>query len=257
MRIEPTSIHSTALMNHSGQTEATGGNAPNSIDEPSDFLARERAALGDDAQQFTTSEDNTATVEDGGDDDLLGGGMDAPSAPGNGDFGHFGDDVGDFESSFPAVDTQNEAVGSGGTITGSSLPYHAPPSGTYEDEGEPEVLREWREKRDMQIQHRDEVSASKKAETIKAAQQNIDEFYENYNNRKDKGIAQTRKEEEEFLKNREDTTSGGTSWERIAKLVDLSGKGAVGGASGTQKAKMRELLLSLRKDEKAPGATGV
>jgi hypothetical protein len=92
---------------------------------------------------------------------------------------------------------------------------------------------------------------------VKAAQTNIDEFYENYNNRKDKGIAQTRKEEEEFLKNREDTTSGGTSWERIAKLVDLSGKGTSGGASGTQKAKMRELLISLRKDENAPGASGV
>jgi hypothetical protein len=212
-------------MNHPGQTEATG-NAPDNFDEPSDFLARERAALGEDAQQFTTSGDNAATVEEGDDDDdLLGGGMSAPIASGN------------------------------GAITGSSIPFHTS-SSTYQDEGEPEVLREWREKRDMQIQHRDEVSASKKAETVKAAQQNIDEFYENYNNRKDKGIAQTRKEEEEFLKNREDTTSGGTTWERIAKLVDLSGKGASGGASGTQKAKMRELLISLRKDENAPGASG-
>jgi len=39
-------------------------------------------------------------------------------------------------------------------------------------------------------------------------------------------------------------------------LVDVSGKGAKGGASGSGKEKMRELLLSLRKDEKAPGATG-
>lgn len=250
------------LTPHPGQTEATGGNAPSNLDEPSDFLARERAALGEDAQQFTTSEDNAATVEDGDDDDddLLGGGMGAPSAPANnnnGDFGDFGgDDVGDFESSFPAVDTQNSAVGADGSITGSTLPFQAPAASTYQDEGEPEVLREWREKRDHQIQHRDEVSASKKAETVKAAQQNIDEFYENYNNRKDKGIAQTRREEEEFLKNREDTTNGGTSWERIAKLVDLSGKGASGGASGTQKAKMRELLIDLRKDQNAPGAGG-
>jgi hypothetical protein len=91
---------------------------------------------------------------------------------------------------------------------------------------------------------------------VKAAQEAIDEFYENYNNRKDKQIAQTRKEAEEFLKNREDTTSGGTSWERSAKLIDLSGKGSSGGAVGSGKAKMREILLSLRKDEKAPGATG-
>ena len=118
-------------------------------------------------------------------------------------------------------------------------------------------MREWRERRDMGIQHRDEVSANRKTETVKAAQQAIDDFYENYNNKRDKQVAQTRKEAEEFLKNREDTTSGGTSWERIAKLVDLSGKGPTGGAQGTGKAKFREMLVSLRKDEKAPGATGI
>lgn len=70
-------------------------------------------------------------------------------------------------------------------------------------------------------------------------------------------LAQTKRDAEEFLASREDTSSGGTSWERIAKLVDLSGKGARGGASGTGKEKFRELLVSLRKDEKAPGATGI
>lgn len=182
------------------------------------------------------------------------------SAPTNGHNNTMdGDMMGDFESSFPAVDTQNNAVAPGGTITGSTLPYH-PPTPTYgasaEDETEPAPIREWRERRALQLQHRDEISASKKAETVKAAQEAIDEFYDNYNNRKDKQIAQTRKEAEEFLAKREDTTSGGTSWERISKLVDLSGKGSAGGAAGTGKARMRELLVSLRKDEKAPGATG-
>lgn len=140
----------------------------------------------------------------------------------------------------------------GGTITGSNLPTRS----AFTTEDEPDVIREWRERRDMAIQHRDEVSSTRKAETVKQAQQAIDDFYDNYNNKKDKTIAQTRKEAEEYLKNREDTTAGGTSWERIAKLVDLSGKGAGGGAQGTGKAKFREMLVSLRKDEKAPGATG-
>ncbi|KAF7196335.1 Clathrin light chain [Pseudocercospora fuligena] len=233
-----------------GKTEATGASALDGVDEPSDFLARERAALGDDAEMFTTSADNAATVADvdEDDDDLLGGGG-GGSAPANGDM------MGDFESSFPAVDTSNEAVAPGGTITGSTAPFQAP--SYHEYEAEPDVVREWRERRDLQIQHRDEVSASKKAETVKAAQEAIDEFYENYNNKKEKQIAQTRREAEEFLKSREDTTAGGTSWERIAKLVDLSGKGTTGGAAGSGKAKMRELLISLRKDEKAPGASGV
>lgn len=117
--------------------------------------------------------------------------------------------------------------------------------------------RQWRERRDNAIQKRDEASENRKAETIKAAQQNIDEFYENYNVKKEKSLNTTRKEAEEFLASREDTAAGGTSWERIAKLVDLSGKSAKGGASGTGKERFRELLLSLRKDEKAPGASGV
>lgn len=186
--------------------------------------------------------------------------MDSAAAPPatNGTSGMDSDMMGDFETSFPAVDTQNSAVAPGGTITGSTLPYRPPQtSGQYDDlEAEPEVVRAWRENRDAQIASRDEVSEGKKAETVKAAHEAVDEFYENYNNRKDKQIAQTRKEAEEFLAKREDTTSGGTSWERIAKLVDLSGKGAGGGAPGTGKAKMREMLVGLRKDEKAPGATG-
>lgn len=107
------------------------------------------------------------------------------------------------------------------------------------------------------MQDREGKSEQKKEETIKAAQENIDDFYENYNSKKEKTIAQTRREAEEFLANREDTSSGGTSWERIAKLVDLSGKGVKGGASGTGKEKFRELLLNLRKDENAPGASGI
>lgn len=123
-------------------------------------------------------------------------------------------------------------------------------------EEEPEVIKEWREKRDAQIAKRAQQHEEQKAETIAEAQRNIDDFYENYNNKKEKNIAQTRKEAEAFLANREDTTSGGTSWERIAKLVDVSGKGNKGGAAGSGKERFRELLLSLRKDEKAPGAEG-
>ena len=109
----------------------------------------------------------------------------------------------------------------------------------------------------MALQHRAEQAETKKQETIKSAHQAVDDFYENYNSKKEKGITQTRKEAETFLASRDDTTSGGTSWERIGKLVDLSGKGAKGGAAGTGKEKFRELLTTLRKDKKAPGSGGV
>jgi hypothetical protein len=150
---------------------------------------------------------------------------------------------------------QHQNVAPGGNITGATTytSNYSAPSFSNEAEPEPEVITAWRSQRDANLSERSNISAK----TIKAAQQNIDDFYENYNSKKEKSIAATRRDAEEFLANREDTSAGGTSWERIAKLVDLSGKGAKGGASGTGKEKFRELLVSLRKDEKAPGATGV
>ncbi|KAK1237515.1 hypothetical protein MKX08_003140 [Trichoderma sp. CBMAI-0020] len=212
-------------------------------DEPSaeDFLAREKALLGDDANQFTTSDDANVLAETGG--DLLGETAVAESS---------------FESQFP--DLANPAAGlagvDGNIMTGPSVSYNSGYQTYAADEEEPEVIKQWRESRDAQIAKRSEQFAAQREETIKEAQQNIDDFYDNYNSKKEKGIAQTRKEAEEFLANREDTVSGGTSWDRIAKLVDISGKGATGGAAGSGKERFREMLMSLRKDEKAPGATG-
>lgn len=149
-----------------------------------------------------------------------------------------------------------QGVAPGGTITGPSVSYNSGYQAYTEEEEEPEVIKDWREKRDAQIAKRAEQFAQQREETVREAQQNIDDFYENYNNKKEKGIAQTRKDAEQFLASREDTTSGGTSWERVSKLVDVSGKGAKGGAAGSGKERFRELLTSLKKDEKAPGAEG-
>ena len=150
----------------------------------------------------------------------------------------------------------------GGTITGSSFLPGAPSSYPAPSFSQPpledsEPIKAWRAKRESEIARRDEISSSKKESTIKEAQQALDDFYDNYNDKKEKNLAQTRREAEQFLASRDDTTAGGTSWERIAKLVDISGKGPKGGAGGSGKERFREMLVSLRKDEKAPGATGV
>lgn len=208
-----------------------------------DFLSREKQVLGDDASLFASGNDSAA-FETGNNDDLLGSSSGGQTG---------GEQITEFESSFPEISTQNENVAPGGTLTSNSQ-YQAYAS--YEEEAEPPVITEWRERRDAALATRAEKSERKKTETIKAAQQSIDDFYENYNSKKEKMIAQTRREAEEFLASRQDTSSGGTSWERIAKLVDLSGKGAKGGASGMGKERFRELLISLKKDEKAPGAAG-
>ncbi|CAG8111042.1 unnamed protein product [Penicillium salamii] len=224
-----------------GQTEVA--EAPTATDD--DFLARERAALGEDADQFATAQDHVGETVGG--DDLLGG--DEPV-----------EEIGQFESSFPSVETQNqnERVAPGGTITGTGSPFpRTGYSNPQEPEDEGDAVREWREKRDAEVTRRAQVSAEKKEATVNKAREDIDDFYVSYNNKADKNRSHARTEAEQFLENREDTSAGGTSWERIAKLVDVSGKGSAGGASGSGKERFRELLLDLRKDQEAPGSTGI
>lgn len=207
-----------------------------------DFLSREKALLGDDADQFTSGQENIEFLADGPpellNEDLL--------------TNENNEAVINFESSFPDIDSRNQNIASGATASN----YQSSQQPQFLDENEPEPIRQWRERRDLALAERITLSEERKQGTIKIAQQNIDEFYENYNAKKEKGIAQTRLDAEEYLNNREDTSAGGTSWERIAKLVNLSGKGIEGGANGTNKARFRDLLLSLKKDEKAPGASG-
>jgi hypothetical protein len=82
-----------------GQTEVRG-------EVGGSFLDRERALLGDDADLFATSKDQRAIVEtvEDGDGDLLGGGEDYSG--GHAISGGV-DELDGFESSFPAIDTQN------------------------------------------------------------------------------------------------------------------------------------------------------
>ncbi|BFZ53131.1 Clathrin light chain [Savitreella phatthalungensis] len=193
-----------------------------------------------------------------------------------GETGDLLDQEGSFERSFPAVGGDSQG-GQFGMISAPSGPY-IPGGGSAgaeqvtksfaraslggadgEEGGEPQVIRDWREKQAIQIERRDEVSRRRKEETIAAARTAVDDFYDNYNAKRDKEIARTRKQQEEMLAQRDDTQSGGTTWERIAKLVDLKdgAKGSSGPSAahaGRDVSRMRDLLVSLRKDQNAPSA---
>ncbi|KAH9861817.1 hypothetical protein J1614_011570 [Plenodomus biglobosus] len=86
-----------------GHTEARGDTTSFDLvgdsNDADDFLSRERALLGDDADQFASENDRVATVEDG-DDDLLGGDYTDANAGSQ--------EMSGFESSFPAIDTTND-----------------------------------------------------------------------------------------------------------------------------------------------------
>jgi hypothetical protein len=117
-----------------------------------------------------------------------------------------------------------------------------------------EPLKEWKVRQELEIKRRDELSESKKRETRDKAKAAIDDFYENYNTKKDESIEQTRGEAKTFLEERDNAVAGGTSWDRIAKLIDTSEKGTK--VKGRDKSRFKEMLLSLKGDPDAPGAAG-
>ncbi|KAK9467804.1 clathrin light chain [Lipomyces arxii] len=180
-------------------------------DTEDDFIAREKAILGD---------LDAGALQQNGHSDLINGG-DA-------------DILGDEIPGVPVDDT---------------LEYIPEP-----EEEEPDVVKEWRERRELAIHRRDEQSEAKKRDTRESAKQAIDDFYDNYNDKKEKAIAKTRVEEKEFIESQESTVAGGTTWERIVKLVDISDKAAR--TNSVDKSRFRELLLSLKNDPNAPGAKG-
>lgn len=71
----------------------------------------------------------------------------------------------------------------------------------------------------------------------------------------------TRENEAAFLEAQSAALSAGTTWERITNLIGLENSQsktlAKGGAGGSDLARMKEILLKLRRQgESAPGAKG-
>lgn len=92
-----------------GHSETQGNGPINtpSVSADDDFLTRERALLGDDAAQFATASDHsasaTAVPDHEDEEDLLGGGVYGNSQTS-------GEDVKRFENSFPEVEPRNEVT---------------------------------------------------------------------------------------------------------------------------------------------------
>lgn len=148
-------------------------------------------------------------------------------------------------------------------ISNSNEPY-LPGAGAAEEDGlenetkklsleDSVAIKEWKQRQRLEIERRDEVSESKKNETREKAKRAIDDFYEDYNTKKDDIIAKTQEEEKNFLAERDENVGVGSVWDQAAKLIDTSDAGLGG---GRDKSRFKELLLSLKGDPNAPGAAG-
>ncbi|ODQ64292.1 clathrin light chain [Nadsonia fulvescens var. elongata DSM 6958] len=208
----------TASDTHNGFLEAD-------ITGADDLVSREKALLGDDANEFETLEQQQPVKQES-------------------------DEGQSFEEAFPEI---NQTQPTTQSITATSF-EPAVSSGMQGLSLESsKAIQEWKERQQLEIQRRDELSQSRKAEIMEKANKAIDDFYDNYNSKRDDLIEQTRKEEAEFLEARDDSITG-TTWDRALKLIDISDVNTKSGFR--DKTRFREILLSLKGDTEVPGAAG-
>ncbi|CAG8611419.1 9897_t:CDS:2 [Diversispora eburnea] len=221
----------------------TTSNATLNSDLATDFLAREQEVLGNDASFFSTPSDQIVEVNSipvsSVNNNVFNSVTTTESNIGLPDYSAF-------HSEFPPVEIDDNRAsttipGTNGVLSGTN----GLSSSSQTDERQEEL-----------ISKRDKESEDKKQETIAKAREAIDKFYEEYNEMKARTHEANKLDEEAFLRERDDITSG-TTWERICKHVDISNSQSKSAAKHVKDvSRFKGLLLNLKKDENAPGAGG-
>ncbi|RHZ53033.1 hypothetical protein Glove_452g20 [Diversispora epigaea] len=240
----------------------TTSNATLNSDLATDFLTREQEVLGNDASFFSTPSDqivevNSIPVSSVNNNIFNNSVTTTESNIGLPDYSAF-------HSEFPPVEIDQSSTtipGTNGVLSGTNGLLSSSQTDNYENnfqnfDEEPEVIRQWKERQGELISKRDKESEVKKQETIAKAREAIDKFYEEYNEMKARTHEANKLDEEAFLRERDDITSG-TTWERICKHVDISNSQSKSAAKHVKDvSRFKGLLLNLKKDENAPGAGG-
>ncbi|EFP78555.1 hypothetical protein PGT21_023910 [Puccinia graminis f. sp. tritici] len=248
-------------------------NVAASNDPQADFLARERALLGDEFGAPPENYQETIQVKQDDDDQFgLGDFSSAPidhhpqpAAPPPVSTTGAPDELASFQDQYPDIshdipDQTNGFDAPAPSLYANQSSAYATPAvyAQTQTEEESPFIKEWRTNQAEEIRVRDERSAAKREETIVAAEKAIDEFYHGYNTEKQKNIAKNKEEEAKFIQSRSDKLAQGTTWERIAELIELQdSRSKTCGKSAKDLARFKEILLNLKRDgQNAPGAAG-
>lgn len=115
------------------------------------------------------------------------------------------------------------------------------------------IISEWKKSREAEISKRDERESKEKNDLQNEAITYIDEFYENYNKKKQEGIEATQIAAKEFLAKRDQffQQEGTTTWDRALQLINEDDAAVVNGRDRT---KFKEILQRLKGKVNAPGA---
>jgi len=180
------------------------------------------------------------------------------------------DEINKFESEFPDIDVGQQysppAPQQYTSPSNFAVPRPQPSAFTpiltqSVEEDEPQVIKDWREKQQAEIQARDEASKARRQETITRAEGAIDEFYEEYAKKKERNIRDNKDQEAEYLAGYTASLTSGTTWQRICELIELQNSQsktlARNGAGTTDLTRFKEVLLRLKREgDAAPGAAG-
>ncbi|SCW02073.1 LAFE_0E13564g1_1 [Lachancea fermentati] len=195
-------------------------------EEETDFLKREAELLGD---EFKTDQDLDYLQEDK----------------------H--DDIKEFEDNYPELSEATTEAHATNADDGEDDFGEPQSSSGPTDAGRSEVVAQWREQRVTEIAERDEAERSAKERLQEEAVKHMDDFYDNYNSKKQQQLEATRAEAEKFLQQRDEFISqDNTVWDRVLQLINEDDADIVGERN---RSKFKEILVKLKGNEKAPGAT--
>ncbi|KAJ2451577.1 Clathrin light chain [Coemansia sp. RSA 2336] len=243
-------------------------------DDPmADFLARERAALGEDADMFQADSNGSPSQSAVSPLQSAASPLQSATSPLQ-SATEQPEAAGDVSAAMPNLATSEFA-----SPSNSSSAFSATKSPSQPQE-KSQFEQDWSNKQQEIIQERDRASESKHGEIVREAREAIDKFYEEYNERKDRAVEENRASQEIEAQ----AANRGSLWERVLKQADMVAKATTNASSSTGVAerhaspapfgaarqqspqqqqqqqqpardtsRMRELLQDLRRDPNAPG----
>ncbi|SCU97174.1 LAMI_0F09120g1_1 [Lachancea mirantina] len=193
--------------------------------EETDFLKREAELLGD---EFKTEEDSEFLQQDKD------------------------NEIEDFERTYPEVSNVQAHGEVDADANESEFDDFGEPQTATKEASRGTAVAQWQEKRATEIAEKDIAEENAKKELQEKAAKHLDDFYENYNEKKQQQLKAYREEAQELLHRRDEFFAQyNTVWDRVFELINVDDADIVGDRN---RSKFKEILLRLKGNPKAPGA---
>lgn len=194
------------------------------VGDGTDFLKREAEALGD---EFQTEQDKQ----------LLDGSVDE-----------------DLETANEETKQEDHEIISNKEVVEENFGDSDLPQQSHNDDNinNSEIISKWKQRRADEIDNIETKITAEKKDLEEQAVKHIDDFYDNYNRRKQQQLEVTKKEAEEFMKQRSQFfQQQNTTWDRVIQLINEDDADII---SDRDRSAFKEILLRLKGKTNVPGA---